>query len=103
MTLTNSPVANFPVTSRERVRVFDTTLRDGEQAPGFSLTRAQKLRIAHALELLRRGVVLAVHHLVRRRRRGFAMRQFGGMHLGTQVAQAVLQQVSQAAQVGLGV
>src|SRR5690348_4620145 len=33
----------------ERVRVFDTTLRDGEQAPGFSMTRAQKLRMAHAL------------------------------------------------------
>jgi 2-isopropylmalate synthase len=33
----------------ERIRVFDTTLRDGEQAPGFSMTRAQKLRMAHAL------------------------------------------------------
>ena len=34
---------------RERVTVFDTTLRDGEQAPGFSMSRAQKLRMAHAL------------------------------------------------------
>lgn len=34
---------------RERVRVFDTTLRDGEQAPGYSMTRAQKRRIAQAL------------------------------------------------------
>jgi 2-isopropylmalate synthase len=34
---------------RERVRVFDTTLRDGEQAPGYSMTGAQKLRIAQAL------------------------------------------------------
>ena len=31
------------------VRVFDTTLRDGEQAPGASLTAAAKLRIAKAL------------------------------------------------------
>ena len=37
------------VTPRERIRVFDTTLRDGEQAPGFSMTKAQKLRMAHAL------------------------------------------------------
>ena len=33
----------------ERIRVFDTTLRDGEQAPGFSMTKVQKLRMAHAL------------------------------------------------------
>ncbi|MHA6206220.1 2-isopropylmalate synthase [Dyella soli] len=34
----------------ERVRIFDTTLRDGEQAPGFSMDRRAKLRMAHALE-----------------------------------------------------
>ncbi len=34
---------------REHVRIFDTTLRDGEQAPGFSMNRAQKLRMAGAL------------------------------------------------------
>ncbi|HET7268368.1 MAG TPA: 2-isopropylmalate synthase [Oleiagrimonas sp.] len=34
---------------REHVRIFDTTLRDGEQAPGFSMNRAQKLRMAEAL------------------------------------------------------
>ena len=35
-----------------RVRIFDTTLRDGEQAPGFSMDRRAKLRMAHALEEL---------------------------------------------------
>ena len=33
----------------DRVRIFDTTLRDGEQAPGFSMTEAAKLRMAKAL------------------------------------------------------
>jgi 2-isopropylmalate synthase len=36
----------------ERVRIFDTTLRDGEQAPGFSMDRRAKLRMAHQLEAL---------------------------------------------------
>ena len=45
--------------ARERVRVFDTTLRDGEQAPGFSMTRAQKLRLAHALAELGVDVIEA--------------------------------------------
>jgi 2-isopropylmalate synthase len=36
----------------ERVRVFDTTLRDGEQAPGFSMSVEAKLRVARELERL---------------------------------------------------
>jgi 2-isopropylmalate synthase len=33
-----------------RVLFFDTTLRDGEQSPGCSMTEPEKLRMAHALE-----------------------------------------------------
>ena len=36
-------------TDPERVIIFDTTLRDGEQAPGCSMTGAEKLRVARAL------------------------------------------------------
>jgi 2-isopropylmalate synthase len=35
-----------------RVTVFDTTLRDGEQAPGFSMDVPAKLAMAHALDAL---------------------------------------------------
>src|SRR6202162_5126522 len=34
------------------VRIFDTTLRDGEQSPGFSMSVAEKIRMAHQLESL---------------------------------------------------
>ena len=41
--------------NRDRVMIFDTTLRDGEQSPGCSMTQPEKLRIAKALaELARR-------------------------------------------------
>ncbi|MCA1585060.1 MAG: 2-isopropylmalate synthase [Acidobacteria bacterium] len=43
----------------ERVRVFDTTLRDGEQAPGFSMSVAAKLRVGRALERLGVDVIEA--------------------------------------------
>src|SRR6187399_805861 len=35
-----------------RIQVFDTTLRDGEQAPGFSMTAQEKLRLAQQLDRL---------------------------------------------------
>ncbi|MCK4851299.1 MAG: 2-isopropylmalate synthase, partial [Phycisphaerae bacterium] len=34
------------------IKIFDTTLRDGEQSPGASLTIPQKVEIAHQLEAL---------------------------------------------------
>ncbi|HZL35687.1 MAG TPA: 2-isopropylmalate synthase [Tepidisphaeraceae bacterium] len=38
--------------SQQAVRIFDTTLRDGEQSPGATLTLAEKLEIARQLEAL---------------------------------------------------
>ncbi|MCF7870132.1 MAG: 2-isopropylmalate synthase [Candidatus Omnitrophica bacterium] len=44
---------------REKIFIFDTTLRDGEQAPGASLTSIQKLEIAYQLENLGVDVIEA--------------------------------------------
>jgi 2-isopropylmalate synthase len=42
-----------------RVIIFDTTLRDGEQAPGFSMRTDEKLRLAHQLARLGVDVIEA--------------------------------------------
>jgi 2-isopropylmalate synthase len=43
----------------ERVQIFDTTLRDGEQAPGFSLRPEEKLQLARQLDALGVDVIEA--------------------------------------------
>ena len=45
--------------SKDRLIIFDTTLRDGEQSPGASMTKDEKLRIAQQLERLRVDVIEA--------------------------------------------
>ncbi|HEX2125184.1 MAG TPA: 2-isopropylmalate synthase [Thermoleophilaceae bacterium] len=44
---------------QQRVRIFDTTLRDGEQSPGISLGKQEKLEIAHQLGRLGVDVIEA--------------------------------------------
>jgi 2-isopropylmalate synthase len=39
--------------------IFDTTLRDGEQSPGASMTKEEKIRIARQLERMRVDVIEA--------------------------------------------
>ncbi len=43
----------------DKLIIFDTTLRDGEQSPGASMTREEKVRIAKQLEKLRVDVIEA--------------------------------------------
>src|SRR2546425_12926125 len=43
----------------DRVRIFDTTLRDGEQSPGISLNVQEKLEIAHQLARLGADIIEA--------------------------------------------
>jgi 2-isopropylmalate synthase len=48
----NAPISDL-------VRIFDTTLRDGEQAPGCSMTSSEKLRVAQQLAALGVDVIEA--------------------------------------------
>jgi 2-isopropylmalate synthase len=45
--------------SKDKLIIFDTTLRDGEQSPGASMTKEEKLRIARQLERMRVDVIEA--------------------------------------------
>ena len=47
------------MSSKEKLVIFDTTLRDGEQSPGASMTKDEKVRIAKALEKMRVDVIEA--------------------------------------------
>jgi 2-isopropylmalate synthase len=44
-----TPTTSNPAPKPEKVHIFDTTLRDGEQAPGCSMTTPEKLRMAAKL------------------------------------------------------
>src|SRR5262245_227935 len=45
--------------STDNLIIFDTTMRDGEQSPGASMTKDEKLRIARALERMKIDVIEA--------------------------------------------
>ena len=63
----------------DKLIIFDTTLRDGEQSPGASMTREEKLRIARQLERLRVDVIEA----------GFAASSNGDFEAVKAIADAV--------------
>ena len=54
-----SRIAKIVAADPNRVIVFDTTLRDGEQAPGFSMSPTDKVRLAHVLAALKVDVIEA--------------------------------------------
>ena len=53
------PRPDGPFVAAGSVRIFDTTLRDGEQAPGAGLTAAEKLEVARQLVRLKVDVIEA--------------------------------------------
>ena len=57
MTTPNAPAA--PKSAKDRVIIFDTTMRDGEQAPGASMSLNEKLELAKILEELGVDVIEA--------------------------------------------
>jgi 2-isopropylmalate synthase len=63
----------------DKLIIFDTTLRDGEQSPGASMTRDEKLRIARQLERLKVDVIEA----------GFAASSNGDFEAVRAIAQAI--------------
>ncbi|GGC08274.1 2-isopropylmalate synthase [Marinobacterium zhoushanense] len=67
------------MSSQDRVIIFDTTLRDGEQSPGASMTRDEKLRIARQLERMRVDVIEA----------GFAIASVGDFEAVQAIARTI--------------
>ncbi len=64
---------------KEHLVIFDTTLRDGEQSPGASMTKEEKLRVARQLERMRVDVIEA----------GFAAASPGDFDAIRSIAEAV--------------
>ena len=67
------------MSNHDKLTIFDTTLRDGEQSPGASMTRDEKVRIAKALERMRVDVIEA----------GFPIASQGDFEAVSAVARAV--------------
>jgi 2-isopropylmalate synthase len=65
--------------SNDRLIIFDTTLRDGEQSPGASMTKDEKVRIAKSLERMHVDVIEA----------GFPIASPGDFEAVQAVAQAI--------------
>ena len=67
------------MTVKDKLIIFDTTLRDGEQSPGASMTRDEKVRIAKMLEKMRVDVIEA----------GFAIASVGDFESVRAVAEVI--------------
>ncbi len=81
------PVPSGPFVPAGSVRIFDTTLRDGEQAPGAGLTAAEKLEVARQLARLKVDVIEA----------GFPAASPGDFEAVRRIAQETPQDIAVAA------
>ena len=67
----------------DKLIIFDTTLRDGEQSPGASMTKDEKLRIARQLERLKVDVIEA----------GFAASSIGDFEAVQNIANSIKESI----------
>jgi 2-isopropylmalate synthase len=81
------PTPSAPFVPEGSVRIFDTTLRDGEQAPGAGLTAAEKLEVARQLARLKVDVIEA----------GFPAASPGDFEAVRRIAQETPQDIAVAA------
>lgn len=82
-----STIADKAATMREAVGndviIFDTTLRDGEQSPGCSMTTPEKIRVAETLEAMRVDIIEA----------GFPIASEGDFEAVSEIAKRVKESV----------
>jgi 2-isopropylmalate synthase len=74
--MTNSPAAG---SAKDRVLIFDTTLRDGEQCPGATMTLEEKLQVAELLDTMGVDIIEA----------GFPIASNGDFEAVTEIARVV--------------
>src|ERR1700683_1620922 len=65
-----------PVSEKDRVVIFDTTLRDGEQSPGATMTHEEKLEVAEVLDAMGVDIIEA----------GFPVASEGDFHAVNEIA-----------------
>ena len=51
------------MTDKNRVYIFDTTMRDGEQSPGASMSLEEKIQIARVFDELGIDIILSLIHI----------------------------------------
>ena len=71
------------VDSRDHVKIFDTTMRDGEQSPGASMTLEEKIEIARVLEAMGVDIIEA----------GFAIASNGDFEAVSEISKIVVESV----------
>jgi 2-isopropylmalate synthase len=77
--MTDQNVSADPADQRDRVKIFDTTMRDGEQSPGASMTLEEKIQIATLLDEMGVDIIEA----------GFPIASIGDFEAVTEIAKII--------------